>query len=93
MAQLTEGVIKTMFMTKLTWRVAILPDLGQKALYDKFHLDEPWDSEHNLTLLDQMPDVYAPDCRVGQAGSLDQARGCSLRHRFVLGDITMKASL
>jgi RNA polymerase sigma factor (sigma-70 family) len=44
----------------LSWRVAILPDLGQKALYDKFHLDEPWDSAHNMMLLGQMPDVYAP---------------------------------
>ncbi|MGP0067269.1 MAG: sigma-70 family RNA polymerase sigma factor [Isosphaeraceae bacterium] len=44
----------------LSWRVALLPFLDQKALYDKFHLDEPWDSPHNKTLLDQMPAVYAP---------------------------------
>jgi RNA polymerase sigma factor (sigma-70 family) len=44
----------------LSWRVAILPYLGQQALYDKFHLDEPWNSPHNKSLLDQMPDVYAP---------------------------------
>jgi len=44
----------------LSWRVALLPYLNQKALYDKFHLDEPWDSLHNKSLLDQMPVVYAP---------------------------------
>jgi RNA polymerase sigma factor (sigma-70 family) len=44
----------------LSWRVALLPYLDEKALYEKFHLDEPWDSPHNKTLLDQMPDVYAP---------------------------------
>jgi len=47
----------------LSWRVAILPHLGQQSLYDKFHLDEPWDSPHNKTLLNPMPDVYAPVTR------------------------------
>ena len=27
-------------------------------LYNEFHLDEPWDSDHNKTLLDKMPAVY-----------------------------------
>src|SRR5262249_33118524 len=26
----------------------------------EFHLDEPWDSPHNLTLLPRMPGTYAP---------------------------------
>ncbi len=30
----------------------------EQALYDKFHLDEPWDSEHNLPLAKQMPNIY-----------------------------------
>jgi hypothetical protein len=47
----------------LSWRVTILPFLGQKALYAKFHLDEPWDSPHNKALLKEMPDVYAPVVR------------------------------
>jgi len=42
----------------LSWRVALLPLLEQEALYKQFHLDEPWDSEHNKKLLDKMPDVY-----------------------------------
>jgi hypothetical protein len=42
----------------LSWRVALLPYLEQEALYKQFHLDEPWDSEHNLKLLEKMPDVY-----------------------------------
>ena len=44
----------------LSWRVAILPYLEQFALYERFHLDEPWDSPHNASLLKEMPDVYAP---------------------------------
>jgi hypothetical protein len=43
----------------LSWRVAILPWLEQDRLYKEFHLDEPWDSEHNKKLLDQMPKTYA----------------------------------
>jgi prepilin-type processing-associated H-X9-DG protein len=42
----------------LSWRVAILPFLGEQALYNKFKLDEPWDSPHNKALLKEMPGVY-----------------------------------
>jgi len=43
----------------LSWRVHVLPYLEQKALYDQFHLDEPWDSQHNKSLIEKMPSVYA----------------------------------
>jgi hypothetical protein len=43
----------------LSWRVAVLPHLGQDTLYKQFRLDEPWDSPHNIKLLPQMPKVYA----------------------------------
>ena len=43
----------------LSWRVAILPFLGDVALFEQFHLDEPWDSPHNLPLAEMMPAVYA----------------------------------
>lgn len=42
----------------LSWRVHILPFLEEQALYEKFHLDEPWDSDHNRQLIPLMPDVY-----------------------------------
>lgn len=42
----------------LSWRVAILPYLGEEDLYKKFHLDEPWDSPNNRPLADKMPSVY-----------------------------------
>jgi hypothetical protein len=42
----------------LSWRVALLPYLGHEHLFQQFKLDEPWDSPHNLTLVDQIPDVY-----------------------------------
>ena len=43
----------------LSWRVLILPYLAQEDLYKEFHLDEPWDSEHNKKLLAKMPKTYA----------------------------------
>lgn len=39
----------------LSWRVHVLPYMEQQPLYDKFHLDEPWDSEHNLKLAEYLP--------------------------------------
>lgn len=42
----------------LSWRVHMLPFLDQQELYRQFHLDEPWDSPHNKTLLSKMPNVY-----------------------------------
>jgi hypothetical protein len=43
----------------LSWRVALLPYLGQEELYKQFKLDEPWDSPHNQKLLARMPAVFA----------------------------------
>jgi Protein of unknown function (DUF1559) len=43
----------------LSWRVAVLPYLDAKPLYDQFHLDEPWDSPHNKALISKMPRSYA----------------------------------
>ena len=42
----------------LSWRVYLLPFIGEEPLYNQFKLDEPWDSPHNLALLDEMPAVY-----------------------------------
>jgi Protein of unknown function (DUF1559) len=42
----------------LSWRVHLLPFLDQVELYKEFHLDEPWDSEHNKKLIEKMPGVY-----------------------------------
>jgi hypothetical protein len=43
----------------LSWRVHILPFLEESELYDKFALDEPWDSPQNIELLDEIPAIYA----------------------------------
>jgi hypothetical protein len=46
--------------TRLSWRVHVLPFLGQAQLYDEFRLSEPWDSEHNRRLISRMPAVFRP---------------------------------
>jgi hypothetical protein len=52
----------------LSWRVAILPFLKEKALYDEFHLDESWDSPHNRELIAKMPAVFANPSLSGVEG-------------------------
>jgi hypothetical protein len=47
----------------LSWRVHLLPYLEQNDLYKQFHLDEPWDSEHNKKLIARMPKVFASSDR------------------------------
>jgi type II secretory pathway pseudopilin PulG len=42
----------------LSWRVQILPFIEEDALFKQFHLDEPWDSDHNKALLADMPLVF-----------------------------------
>lgn len=55
----------------LSWRVAILPYLGETALFEKFRLNEPWDSEHNRQLIPQIPQVFVdPDPAILKALAL-----------------------
>lgn len=42
----------------LSWRVHVLPQLELFELYKKFKLDEPWDSPHNIKLIEHMPFIY-----------------------------------
>lgn len=42
----------------LSWRVHLLPYLYDFALYQEFHMDEPWDSDHNKALIPRMPKIF-----------------------------------
>ncbi|MCL6503895.1 MAG: DUF1559 domain-containing protein [Pirellulales bacterium] len=44
--------------TPHSWRIALLPYLGQDALHQQYRFDEPWDSQANLKVLAQMPEVF-----------------------------------
>jgi hypothetical protein len=46
----------------LSWRVSLLPFLGQEELYKQFKLNEPWDSPTNKRLVLRMPAIFrSPD--------------------------------
>ncbi|WP_298869032.1 DUF1559 domain-containing protein, partial [uncultured Gimesia sp.] len=45
----------------LSWRVHMLPFLGQAELYKQFNLKESWDSPQNSALLEKMPAIYQCD--------------------------------
>jgi hypothetical protein len=74
-----------------SWRVAILPFIGEADLYQQYRLNEPWDSEHNKQLLHKMPKAYrhpsAPDGTtttsyvgvVGEHAALGKTTGRRLR--------------
>ncbi len=42
----------------VSWRVLILPYIEQQMLYEKFKLDEPWDSPHNKPLSETVVPIY-----------------------------------
>jgi hypothetical protein len=73
----------------LSWRVHLLPWLGEEELYRAFRLDQPWDSPHNAALLAKMPAVYqtsgaAPGqtrivAMIGPGAPFSHARGPELR--------------
>ena len=80
----------------LSWRVLILPFIEQSTLFEKFHLDEPWDSPHNIALLPEMPKMYgrydhkttaAPyttfyQVFVGKGAAFEGAKGLKLAEDF-----------
>lgn len=41
-----------------SWRVQILPYLGEKNLYEQIRLNEPWDSPWNRQFHDKMPEIF-----------------------------------
>jgi prepilin-type processing-associated H-X9-DG protein len=53
----------------LSWRVALLPFIDTGSPYWKFHLDEPWDSLHNIGVVELMPAIYhCPSDTAGKWG-------------------------
>ena len=81
----------------LSWHVHLLPYLGQdtERLYEQFHLDQPWDSEHNRKMINKMPDVYAmPGSRVARQGRtcyvrpVGESTSCPGSRPIAISDIT-----
>ena len=66
----------------LSWRVALLPYLGQESLYKQFKLDEPWNSPTNRALIAQMPSLY-------RCPSDDDPLGSTTHYEAVVGPGTI----
>jgi prepilin-type processing-associated H-X9-DG protein len=41
-----------------SWRVLLLPYLGEQGLYNQYDMNQPWDSPHNMALANLMPGIY-----------------------------------
>lgn len=54
----------------LSWRVRILPYIEQAVLYEKFKLDEPWDSPANKPLSDMAIKLFVSPRQKGDAKNL-----------------------
>ena len=80
-----------------SWRVVVLPYVDSGPLYQEFHLEEPWDSPHHLTLVPKMPPLYAAPGRkaqivrphhttchvfVGKGAAFEGTKGLNLRDDF-----------
>ena len=74
----------------LSWRVAILPFIDQDNLYKQFHLNEPWDSQHNKQLLNSMPKVYGSEAGGHTAMRAFVGPGCAmeLNRKVKLSELT-----
>jgi len=68
-----------------SWRVALLPYLGNLELYEKIRQDEPWDSEFNRQFHNQMPKVYRFNM-----GSDESAKNGFTHYAVVVGDVSAK---
>jgi hypothetical protein len=51
-----------------SWRVLILPNLGEEQLYRQYRFDEPWDGPHNRELIPRMPGWLACPGAAAEAG-------------------------
>jgi hypothetical protein len=71
----------------LSWRVLILEYVEEANLYHEFHLNEPWDSEHNKKLIGRIPHLYrspeVPQKNFGKTTFL----GVAGKHAFFHGAV------
>jgi hypothetical protein len=62
-----RAILDTNGKPLLSWRVSLLPFLGQEELYKQFKLNEPWDSPTNKRLVLRMPAIFRdPNDTTGQ---------------------------
>lgn len=56
-----------------SWRVLILPFLGEQSLYDEYNFSESWDGPNNSRLMARMPRLFACPLDPASTGSTNTA--------------------
>ena len=41
-----------------SWRIAILPFIGERKLYNEYRMNEAWDSPHNAKVTERIPEFF-----------------------------------
>ena len=71
-----------------SWRVLLLPYLGEKELYDNIRLDEPWDSEHNRQYHQKSLTVYRCPSAVYDSKQHGSGNEGGTNYTVIVGDVT-----
>ena len=69
-----------------SWRVLLLPFLGEQALYDQIDTDKPWDAPVNIPFHDRMPEVFC--CAATKYHSKWRSTGNTTAYVVVVGSGT-----
>lgn len=69
-----------------SWRVLLLPYLGEAQLFEQIDKTRPWDDPVNVPFHDQMPDVFC--CDVRQYHSRWRQKGNTTAYVVVVGKTT-----
>jgi hypothetical protein len=69
-----------------SWRVLLLPYLGEEELFDKIRLDEPWNSPHNRQFHDRAVPVYQCPSAELAAGQTSYSVVVGEKTAFVAGE-------
>lgn len=73
----------------LSWRVLILPYLGEEDLFRQFDLSRPWDSMENQQASLEMPKVYRHPGVRGNQGSFGFGGSAVAAYYLITGDQTL----
>lgn len=69
----------------LSWRVLLLPYLGEQDLYERFDLSKAWDDPTNQALVAELPEVFAMSDRTGGPGETAYAGVAGIKSVFRSG--------
>ncbi|MFN0053116.1 MAG: DUF1559 domain-containing protein [Planctomycetales bacterium] len=75
-----------------SWRVLLLPFLGEASLSERYRFDEPWDGPHNKQLLRQRPSVFASSRQKSESSEVTTYLGVVSRRSMWPAHFSVKLS-